>query len=109
METVYSEKIKDSICRSSSPAWVVRDVVPSTDYTMLVTFANGEKRLYDARPLLEKDIYSPLKNAALFMSAKVDGDSIVWNDELDIAPEHLYECSVPIEALRRQKKESVNA
>ena len=27
------------------------------------------------------------------MKAHVDGDSVVWNDDIDIAPEHLYECS----------------
>jgi hypothetical protein len=62
-----------------------------------LTFADGEKRLYDALPLLEESIYSPLRNLDFFMNAKVDGDSVSWSDELDIAPEHLYECSKPVE------------
>ena len=96
MKAVYNEQLKDFVISSSSPAWVVKGVEPKNDYTLLLTFANGEKRLYNARPLLDKDIYLPLKSLAIFMSAKVDGDSVVWNDEVDIAPEHLYECSVPI-------------
>jgi len=29
------------------------------------------------------------------MSAKVEGDTVVWNEDVDIAPEHLYEQSAP--------------
>ncbi len=31
------------------------------------------------------------KNPGFFMKAKVECGTVVWNDELDIAPEHLYE------------------
>ena len=51
--------------------------------------------IYNAIPLLEKDIYSPLKNLSFFMSAKVEGDTVVWNEDVDIAPKHLYEQSAP--------------
>lgn len=78
-----------------NPAWVVDAVKAQEDYTLLITFADGERRLYNARPLLEKAIYSPLKNITFFLTAKADCGTVVWNDELDIAPEHLYECSRP--------------
>ena len=48
-----------------------------------------------ALPLLEKEIYAPLRNLNFFMKARVEGDSVVWNDEIDVAPEHLYEYSLP--------------
>lgn len=75
------------------PKWVVMDVRPFEDYRLELLFASGEKREYDARPLLLKKIYGPLKILNFFMKAHVDGDSVVWNDDIDIAPEHLYECS----------------
>lgn len=78
------------------PVWVVKDVKPKNDYTLLLTFASGEQRIYDARPLLEKAIFSPLKNPAFFLEAKAECGTVVWNDDVDIAPEHLYECSHPI-------------
>lgn len=37
-----------------NPVWVVCDVKPNEDYTLLLTFADGEKKIYNARPLLEK-------------------------------------------------------
>lgn len=77
-----------------SPVWIVKDVTPRKDYTLLLTFADGEKRVYDARPLLRKPIYEPLNNLAFFLNARADGGTVIWNDEVDIAPEHLYESSV---------------
>ena len=78
------------------PVWVVKDVQARSDYTLLLTFADGEKRIYDARPLLEKAIFSDLKAPGFFLRARVDGDTVIWNDEIDIAPEHLYEHSIPV-------------
>lgn len=78
-----------------SPAWVVKAVQPKEDYTLLLTFADGAKKIYNARPLLEKTIYSQLHNLAFFLSAKAECGSVVWNEDIDIAPEHLYECSKP--------------
>jgi len=74
-----------------TPAWIVREVQPKEDYTLLLTFADGVKKIYDARPLFEKSIYAQLKNPAFFLSAKADCGTVVWNDDIDIAPEHLYE------------------
>lgn len=79
------------------PVWVVKDVKAQSDYTLILTFSGGEKRIYNARPLLEKPIYAELKNIAFFLSAKVDGDTVIWNEDVDIAPEHLYEHSLPLQ------------
>ena len=79
-----------------TPVWVVKSVVPQENYTLLLTFADGKKRLYNARPLLNKPLFADLKCLPFFLQARVGGDTVVWNDEVDIAPEHLYENSVPI-------------
>lgn len=79
-----------------NPAWVVLEVQPKEDYTLLLTFQDGTQKLYNARPLLDKKIYSSLNNLSFFLSAKAECGTVVWNDELDIAPEHLYEYSIPL-------------
>lgn len=78
-----------------TPVWIVKEVMPQLNYSLLLTFANGERRIYDAKPLLNESIYSQLRNPAFFLKARVECGTVVWNDEVDIAPEHLYECSVP--------------
>ena len=78
-----------------NPVWVVKDVAPQRDYTLLITFINGEKRIYNARPLLNKAIYSSLRNIGFFMKAKASCGTVIWDNDIDIAPEHLYECSQP--------------
>lgn len=80
----------------ANPVWVVKDVQPKEDYTLILTFSDGAKRVYNAKPLLEKSIYSQLKNIAFFLCAKAECGTVVWNDEVDIAPEHLYSNSEPV-------------
>lgn len=84
-----------------SPVWVVKEVQPKNDYTMLLTFADGSERVYNARPLLEKKLYSRLHNLSFFLAAKAECGTVVWNDDIDIAPEHLYECSKPVGILQK--------
>lgn len=80
----------------NTPVWVVREVVPQENYTLLLTFADGSKRIYNALPLLNKTVFADLKNLPFFLTARVSSDTVIWNDDVDLAPEHLYECSVPI-------------
>lgn len=74
----------------------IQGVTPRADYSLLLTFKNGEQRVYDARPLLEHAINERLKNIHFFMQAKVVCGTVVWDDDIDIDPEHLYTCSTPI-------------
>ena len=81
----------------NTPKWVVKEVEPKDDYTLLLTFADGTKKIYNAHPLLDKPIFSDLKNIVFFLYAKVECGTVVWNDDIDIAPEYLYEYSQPAE------------
>lgn len=80
----------------NNPVWIVKDVKPQSNYMLAITFENGEKKLYDARPLLEKKMFNKLKNLSFFMQAKAQYGTVAWDDETDIAPEHLYNTSIPI-------------
>ena len=90
MPTIHT---KNEIIKGKPAVWIVTHVEPQKDYTLILTFITGEKKKYDALPLLEKAIYAPLKNHAFFLKAKVVGDTVAWNDDIDNAPEHLYEYS----------------
>ena len=96
MKVYFDEKINDDIYDAGTPKWRVMDVCPQRDYTLVLTFADGKKGVYDAKHLLEKTVFQPLQNIDFFMHAKLEGCSVAWNDDIDIAPEHLYEKSTPV-------------
>jgi hypothetical protein len=57
-----------------------------------VIFHNGAVRIYDCRPLLEKEPFIALKDEALFRSVRADknGYGVVWNDEIDLAESEIW-------------------
>ena len=76
------------------PKWAVISAIPRKDYSIEIRFADGKHGVYDAAPLLLQDYFKPLNNMGLFLSGKAECGTVVWNDLLDIAPEHLYENTV---------------
>lgn len=78
------------------PKWAVKTVEPCEDYSLVIYFADGSKKLYNAKPLLNDEMYEPLKNLPFFMKASALYGTVVWSDDIDIAPEYLYEASADI-------------
>jgi hypothetical protein len=68
----------------------VIDVKPGPDFTLVVIFANKEKRLFDVKPYLEKGIFKDLKKNEIFNSVKVDNGAISWTGGQDFGPDTLY-------------------
>ena len=75
---------------------LTKKIIFMRQVTLLLTFTGGEKRIYNAKPLLEKPLYTQLRNPSFFLTAKADCGTVVWDDDIDIAPEHLYESSIPM-------------
>jgi hypothetical protein len=73
----------------------VTSVQPVTDFKLQLRFSNGECRCFDMAPYLHLPVYRRLDNPGFFALARVDYGTVVWPDEIDIAPETLYGCSVP--------------
>lgn len=71
------------------------DVVPLDNYELLITFQNGEKKIFDVKPILSLPIYQPLNNKGFFALAKADGMCIYWSDEVDLCPDMVYSRSRP--------------
>jgi len=69
------------------------------DYILLVGFNDESFKQFDLKPLINK--YLPFKSLVdvegLYEQAKIDigGYGIVWNEELDISADGLYEQGVP--------------
>lgn len=72
-------------------------VVPRDGYYLELWFSTGDHRLFDARPYLNRGVFTRLQNVALFNQAYVAWETVCWPGNLDIAPETLYDRSVPVE------------
>ncbi|MCD5410049.1 MAG: DUF2442 domain-containing protein [Clostridiales bacterium] len=73
---------------------VVVDVKPLEEYKLLLTFENGEKKVFNMKPYLDKGVFRELKEKKLFKTVRVSFDSVEWSNKADIEPEVLYEDSV---------------
>lgn len=71
-------------------------VIPREDFSLELWFNTGDHRLFDARPYLNRGVFVRLQDVALFKQAFVALDTVCWPGDLDIAPETLYDRSVPL-------------
>ncbi len=72
----------------------VTGVEPRDDYTLLLTFADGAKKLFDMKPYLNTGIFQELKAESLFQTARVNFGTVEWQNGADFDPESLYSESV---------------
>ena len=87
----------------------ITKVVPRENFTLALTFDNGETRLYDARPLLQAGtVFAPFREWQNFRRVYLDENhcvswdidpsidsSKVWNNKVDLCPDSCYVDSVP--------------
>lgn len=85
-------------------------VVPNDDFTLTISFDNGERRLYDVSPLLQpKTVFAPFMELENFRRVYVDDtncvawdidpnvdSSVVWSNKVDLSADTCYLDSVPI-------------
>lgn len=64
-------------------------------YLLRLEFENGEKRIFDMSAYMDKRPFIRIKDHSLFALAKIDYGTVVWPGNIDIAPETLYDRSIP--------------
>lgn len=83
-------------------------VTANEDYTLTITFDNGEVRTYDMADNLRGPAFAPLRDMAVFqrvfvddygaiawdIDSSVDSD-IVWSNRVDLCPDSCYIYSMP--------------
>jgi len=67
-------------------------VHPIDNYELIIEFSNHEYRQYDVKPLLEKEMFEPLKNRVFFNAVKIEqgGYAVSWNEDIDISEYELW-------------------
>jgi len=78
----------------------IKKVFPLPEYRLSVQFAEGCVKLYDVKPLFERiPMFTDLKDPHLFSEVAVDvgGYGVVWDDDLDLSCDELWENGVIVE------------
>ena len=63
------------------------------DYQIEIIFNDNKKGIVDLKNVIENDsrpLFQELKDKIKFSQIRVDMDTIVWQNGLDLAPEFLY-------------------
>lgn len=89
----------------------VVSVKANADFSLTLEFDNGEKRLYDVRPLIQKgtvfekiacfDVFKGVyvddcNSISWDINPKIDSNT-VWENKIDISPDTCYVDSVPVD------------
>ena len=72
----------------------IKNVTALPDYKISIQFSEGITKIYNVKELIEKNpMFKNLKNEELFYNVEVDvgGYGIIWNDDIDISCDELYE------------------
>ena len=70
----------------------VQTAMAIDDHTLVIEFDNKQKKKYDITPLLKKEMFSLLKNPAVFKAVKVEqgGYAVVWDNNIDLSEYELW-------------------
>ena len=74
----------------------VLHVYPLDDYRLELVFENGEHRIFDVKPYIQRGVFARLQNRATFQAVHVVAGSVEWSGELDLSYDTLYVESQPI-------------
>lgn len=73
----------------------VKSLRPLKDHVLEIVFENGECRIFDAKPYLQRGVFVRLQNPVAFQAARVVAGSVEWPGELDLSYDTLYLESQP--------------
>ena len=86
----------------------ITGVVPNPDFTLTLTFDNGETKRYDMRPMLQPGtVFEPFREWENFRRVYLDSDhhvawdidpdvdsGVVWSNKVDLCSDECYLASV---------------
>ena len=74
-----------------NPEWTVNSLEFCGEYVLRLSFEDGSVKDFDCAELLDDPIYSSLHDMEFFTQAQALYGTVRWNEDIDIAPEYLYE------------------
>lgn len=78
------------------------EVKPLDNYFIYLKFENGEEKVYDVKKEINTiKCYEKLKDKTYFNNVTAIGDTVVWKNGEDIAPENLYYESITLDEYKK--------
>ena len=74
----------------------VKTAAARDDFTLRITFTNGEVGIFDCSHILAFGVFRELADIRYFKRVRVLHGTVVWPHEQDICPATLYEDSAKI-------------
>jgi len=68
----------------------IKKVQTLDNHCLKLWFENGEQKIFDLKPYLNKGVFSQLKSLSLFASVRVVAGSIEWSNGIDLSYDTLY-------------------
>ena len=68
----------------------VINAIPKDDYKLVLSFDNGEKKIFDEKPYITGSWFGKLNSKDYFAVVKTNGFNVEWPDGQDICPDDLY-------------------
>ena len=80
----------------ANPEWSVKAVKVLDEYILRIWCEDGNVKDFDCREIYHEKPFELLQDKSFFSRAYVFADTVAWSDEIDIAPEYLYEHGQPV-------------
>ena len=79
----------------------IASVQPRNHYTLALTFGDGTERTVNLEPMLEGELFGPLRDPALFAAVTIDPEvhTVVWPNGADMDPAILHDWPDHAEAM----------
>lgn len=74
----------------------VRSVKPLPGHKLHLEFSNGEQRIFDVTPFLDKGIFRDLKSDHYFNQVQVAFGAVQWPNEQDFSKDTLFLLGTPV-------------
>ncbi len=86
----------------SHSIYKITSVNVSAPYTLTVAFDDDTSQVIDFQPLLKGELYSPLRDTALFNQVQIDPEvhTLVWPNGADFDPATLHDWPDNLEPLK---------
>ena len=71
--------------------------MPQAGHRLRLEFSNGETRLFDLTPWLDKGVFRAQRDSPDFSQARVVDGSVEWPGEIDLSYDTLYLRSIAVQ------------